>query len=433
MKTIGLDLGTTTISLVIVDENGRVFSQQTLENKSSLEGKHFERLQDVKVIEQIAIQAINKTLCNYTDVCCIGITGQMHGIVYVDKKGNALSPLYTWQDFRGEQLYVANESYAAYLSRVSGYQVSTGYGLVTHFYNLINNLIPEKTAKLCTIQDYIAMKLSGRSVPVTDITNAAGLGMFNLEKGEFDVVALERAGINPEILPIVTNEKWIGKMEDHIRVLTPIGDNQASFIGATKGLCDKPLINIGTGSQISVYIEKYTEVPLLDTRPFPGGGWLLVGAPLCGGKSYALLENFIRDSASLIIDKNVQAYEAMRNMLDNSPEPTNYPHVVTTFQGTRTDPTATGSIDGLNTQNFTPLHFAYGIMHGMADELHFLYGCCLEAGYLSAEVLIGSGNGLRKNKHLCKILEEKFGCPVILAENEEEAAYGVALYALNDT
>lgn len=423
-------MGTTTISLVLVDESGRVFPQYTIEHKSSIEGQHFEKLQDVHVIEKIAVNAINMALNNDNDICCIGITGQMHGIVYVDGEGNALGPLYTWQDARGEQIYEANESYAAYLSRISGYHVATGYGLVTHFYNLINGLVPADAVKICTIQDYIAMKLAGRNIPVTDVTNAASLGMFDLKKKEFDLNAIQKAGIDTEILPDVINAGIMGKMQNEILIFSPIGDNQASFFGATKGFYDKPLINIGTGSQISVYIEKYKEVLPLETRPFPSGGWLLVGASLCGGKSYALLEKFIRDSASLIGKGEGQAYDAMRNMLDNSPKPMNYPHVITTFQGTRADPTATGSIDGLSTQNFTPLHLAYGIMYGMADELYALYTCCLDAGYSLAETIIGSGNGLRKNSHLCKILEEKFKCLVLLAENEEEAAYGAALYAL---
>lgn len=430
MKAIGLDLGTTTISLVLVDENGSVFPRYTIEHMSAIEGQSFEKLQDVQVIEDTVTKVIEMTLSDDQDVCCIGITGQMHGIVYVDEGGNALSPLYTWQDARGGQIYRENESYAAYLSRISGYHAATGYGLVTHFYNLVNGLVPHNASKICTIQDYIAMRLAGKSIPVTDVTNAASLGIFNLKKKEFDLHAVQKAGIDPEILPHVINAGIIGKMQNEILIFAPIGDNQASFFGATKGFFDKPLVNIGTGSQISVYVERYKEVALLETRPFPGGGWLLVGASLCGGKSYELLETFIRDSASLVGEGEGQAYEAMRNMLDNSPKPTNYPRVITTFQGTRVDPTATGSIGGLNTQNFTPLHFAYGIMYGMADELYALYTRCLDAGYLPTETIIGSGNGLRKNRHLCNALEDKFKCKVLLAENEEEAAYGAALYAL---
>jgi sedoheptulokinase len=43
--------------------------------------------------------------------------------------------------------------------------------------------------------------------------------------------------------------------------------------------------------------------------------------------------------------------------------------------------------------------------------------------------MIGSGNGLRKNPHLCRIFEETFDLPLVLSENEEEAACGAAIYA----
>ena len=43
--------------------------------------------------------------------------------------------------------------------------------------------------------------------------------------------------------------------------------------------------------------------------------------------------------------------------------------------------------------------------------------------------MIGSGNALRKNPHLCRIFEDTFGMPLILSQNEEEAACGAAIYA----
>lgn len=98
----------------------------------------------------------------YKDIKGIGITGQMHGIVYTDIQGNAVSPLYTWQDGRGNLNYRENQSYAAYLSDITGCPVATGYGLVTHFYNVQNRLVPTNATKLCTIMDYAVMKLSGK-------------------------------------------------------------------------------------------------------------------------------------------------------------------------------------------------------------------------------------------------------------------------------
>src|SRR5690606_18847038 len=84
------------------------------------------------------------------------------------------------------------------------------------------------------------------------------------------------------------------------KVACAIGDNQASFLGSVPSLAQSLQVNVGTGSQISIFTPSLEEVPgladpLLETRPFPGGGYLLVGASLGGGKTYALLEALFRD------------------------------------------------------------------------------------------------------------------------------------------
>ena len=83
----------------------------------------------------------------------IGVTGQQHGILYLDGRGEAVSPLYTWQDGRGGRRYRGEESYADWIRRETGCQVSPGYGLVTHFWLAQNGQIPERAAILCTICD----------------------------------------------------------------------------------------------------------------------------------------------------------------------------------------------------------------------------------------------------------------------------------------
>lgn len=60
--------------------------------------------------------------------------------------------------------------------------------------------------------------------------------------------------------------------------------------------------------------------------------------------------------------------------------PDDVPAVCTLFEGTRADSSLTGSISGLTTHNFTPLHLIYGVMDGMADELHRMYTAYRQAG-----------------------------------------------------
>ena len=427
MKALGLDIGTTTVSAVVV-ENRKVLSSLTLKNDSFLPTDHsWEKIQNPNYIREVAFQAVSALLEQHPDVERIGITGQMHGIVYLDDKGNSVSPLYTWQDGRGDQSYTDGKSYAVYLSELTGYSLATGFGMVTHFYNLKNDLIPENASVFSTIHDYIAMLLAGNTVPVTDASDAASLGVFQIEQGCFDKAALEKAGIETAILPIVAEEACVGNYQGKIPVYVAIGDNQASFLGATGGEVNAILVNVGTGSQFSAYTKEYLTCTGLETRPFPGG-YLLVGASLCGGRAYALLEKFFRDAIYAMAGEEVDScYDGMNRLLELG-RPEDVPNLVPLFQGTRQEPSLRGSITGLSTENFSPRHLVWATLEGMSSELHGMYLQYLNAGGKPAK-LIGSGNGLRKNTHLQNCFTKLFEQPLAMSECTEEAATGAALYA----
>ena len=429
MKVLGLDIGTTTISAVVYQEGTGVLVAKTVKNDSFLPGQSWEKIQDPTVIYEKAMASLRELLAQHPDVQAIGVTGQMHGIVYLDAMGDPVSPLYIWQDGRGDLPYDEHTTWAGHLTAVTGYEVATGYGNVTHYYNLNHGLVPENAVVYCTIHDYLAMKLAGRTSPLTEPTDAASLGLYDGPNGCFDVNALAAAGIDTAMVPQLITEPYLGTGPLGLPVYAAIGDNQASFLGATGGRTDVLLVNMGTGSQISVYSPAYMKTQTLETRPFPDGGWLLVGASLCGGRSYALLENFFRQTVKMVTGTEDSAYDAMARMLDSQPEPADHPRIVTLFQGTRKDPALRGSITNLSTENFTPLDFTYGIMHGMAQELFDMFRGYLDMGGTTPSAMIGSGNGLRKNPHLCRIMEKTFGCPLILSENNEEAACGAAIYA----
>ena len=428
MKLLGLDIGTTTVSAVVV-EDGAVLSSLTLKNGSFLPTENaWEKIQDPAYIRQTALQAVQELMEQYPDVERIGITGQMHGIVYLNAAGEPVSPLYIWQDGRGDQLMESGETYAAQLGRITGYHVATGYGLVTHYYNLLHGLVPEDAVVFSTIHDYIAMLLAGRTTPVTEASDAASFGLFDVEKGCFDLAALEKADIPADLLPAVAEEPCIGRYQGKIPVYVAIGDNQASFLGATGGKTDAMLINVGTGSQFSAYTPRYMNCPGLETRPFPGGGYLLVGASLCGGRAYALLESFLRETAFAMTGAAPDScYDAMAALLTQG-RPEDVPVVTPLFQGTRQDPSLRGSITGLSTENLTPRHLVFAMLDGMTEELYAMYRSYRDAGGKDA-ALIGSGNGLRKNIHLQNCFSQAFGQRLMMSECNEEAATGAALFA----
>lgn len=103
MKSIGIDIGTTTVCIVLVNlPDGMLVQAITLSNDSFLPTAHpWERIQNPAVILARVFPALEEILAAHSDIAAIGLTGQMHGIIYLDEGGLAVSPLYTWQDGRG--------------------------------------------------------------------------------------------------------------------------------------------------------------------------------------------------------------------------------------------------------------------------------------------------------------------------------------------
>ena len=120
MKILGIDIGTTTISAAVM-EDGQVLTAITEKNETFLEpGFVGEKIQDANQILERALSIVEKMMEMYPDIKRIGVTGQMHGILYLDENGDAISPLYTWQDTRGDFPYIkeeADETWAEYLKR----------------------------------------------------------------------------------------------------------------------------------------------------------------------------------------------------------------------------------------------------------------------------------------------------------------------------
>lgn len=424
MLTLGLDIGTTTLCAVVV-EDGRVLEAITRPHDSFLTGgPAFERAQDVTALCTGALALVDALTARYP-VERIGITGQQHGIVYLNDRGEPLSPLYTWQDGRGNQP-LEDGSYASVLSQKTGYAVASGYGLVTHYYNMCHGLVPPGTAALCTVHDYVAMVLCGLTRPVTEPSDAQSLGFYDLRADGFDLAALQSLGIDPGILPRVVRRDFVGKTKQGIGVCVPIGDNPASFLGATDAQ-DCVLLNIGTGSQISVHTPTAEAIPGLEARPYPLGGFLQVGAALCGGRAWAMTERFFSDAVFAFTGQRLELYEKLDALLDTVEG--DAPSVTTTFDGTRAEPHRRAAVQGLSRENFTPGHLALGVLQGMIRELYDMYDLYLAAGNRPKPLLVGSGNGLRKNRHLRAAAQQQFGLPLRMTDRTEEAAVGAALFA----
>lgn len=424
---LGIDLGTTTISAALVDLHARrQLEARTLPNTA--ERSHPERFrheQDANIIWEQAEQLLHTLLNAYPSVCAIGLTGQMHGIVYVNAAGHAVSPLYTWQDTRGDEPFAPGLTHCDEICRRTGRMIRPGYGLVTHFYNVRHGLVPPEAVSFCTIMDYVAMRITGNAHPLMHPSNAASLGLFDPETNAFCPEAIEALELTTPSCPRIASDGPIGYCEG-IPVTVAIGDNQASFFGAVRNEESEVLVNYGTGSQIS-FIEPECAQALpagLEKRPYHSGKHLLVGPALCGGRAYALLERFFRQYLAACGQDAGSQYSIMNALAQEALEAGEVLPVRTTFCGTREDPTLRGEISALGEDNFTPRALILGVLQGMADELRAL----LPQSAAFAQ-LVASGNAVQKNPTFQQVLSRTFQLPLRLSAAREEAAFGAALYA----
>ncbi|HOU10119.1 MAG TPA: FGGY family carbohydrate kinase [Clostridiales bacterium] len=429
MRIIGLDVGTTTVCAAVIDAgSGEMLRSVTRPNAAALTSVYpFERIQDPAVILGLCEKMAGSLIGEYGPIAAIGVTGQMHGIVYLDRRGDAVSPLHYWQDESGNEPY-RNSTYAAYLSGVTGYKMASGFGGTTFFYHTVNNRVPQGATVFCTIHDYVAMKLAGAAVPLSHVSDAASFGLFDLDRGGFDRAAAAKAGLDDAFFPQVTDRFEILGEYRGIPVTVAVGDNQASYLGCVRDTGESVLVNIGTGGQVSYLTESPAPVSGLEIRPCYTGHYLAVGSSLCGGRAFALLENFLRESAALVTGGPAcSAYPAIDRYLAENPPPADALDVSTKFSGTRENPGERGFIKNIGTGNFTPGHLIWGVLGGICGELLEMYRAGGAAGHTK---LVGSGNGLRKNPALQKLFAERFALPLLIPRHSEEAAFGAALTAM---
>lgn len=435
MRAMGIDIGTTTISVIMIDgESGELLGSRSISHQAFL--NRYSHAQDPQKLWMLTEAATLEMMREYGRPDSIGMTGQMHGVLYVNKEGEAVSPLYTWQDSSGNEQMPEGITYAGYLARAGGAS-ATGYGLITHFCLQEKGQLPDDAAGMCTISDYIAMKLCGLSEPWIARDMAASWGCFDLKKGDFYRKELEALGVKLNLLPrILPAHPIVGETTGNlfcgIPVAASLGDNQASLLGSVRSLSDTVLVNIGTGSQVSFCTgEYYPAGGSVELRPCTEKLYLMAGSSLCGGRAYAMLEQFYRE-ASGIADSGAM-YEVMerqaRDFIRCFGRDSAW-KIRTTFSGTRSNPHERGSIQGVGVENFHPGAMTVGIITGILTELQEMYRQMRDLTGTYASKLVGSGNGIRRNPLMRELAQELFSMKMDIPVCQEEAAYGAALQSL---
>ena len=451
---VGLDVGTTSVSAVVLDaDTSRLVAALSLPHAAGRAGAIPGRAElDLDALWSAAQNALGEVVAaagGRVDVAALGVTGQMHGLALVRPNGTPVSPAITWQDQRATE---RDESGATYLERFvsqaggpaaferMGALPAIGYLGLSLYWLRRRGLLPAPPVTACLIPDAIVTRLTG-GTPVTDPTDAASTGLYDVAAGAWDTELLHRLGIPQGLLaPVRASGEVAGGLRHEVAdrvglpaglpVAVAIGDNQASFIGSVKDAARSLLVNIGTGAQVSALVDTFAREPGLEARPFPGGRYLLVGAGLYGGASYALLRDLFRQIGRAFFGARGDEglYERMNQLADEVPPGSDGLRCVPLFSGTRVDPTVRGSFTGLSPRNLTPGHLARALLEGVADQLHALYNAMRPLAGPRTD-LVGAGNAIARNALLARILAARFGLPLHLPAFDEAAAVGAALVA----
>ena len=446
---LSLDIGTSNLCALALscDSLGPVAICSKINDTeiANLPAGHHE--QDPLRIRDLCLELIQKLLSEKkvreNEVVGIGITGQMHGVLLVNSDLQPQTNLITWRDQRtlasDKSGYIdkAVEALGADMQQRTGCRLHAGYGGATLQWLQKNGRLSEGAVAL-TIADYVAGCLTG--VCATEATHAASWGIFNLQKGDWDSEAVDKLGISKKVLPTLNSTakplgtilpaiaKQLGLGSD-VQVCSPVGDNQASIIGAAGFADDVLVLNLGTGGQISIPQKVYKFVEALETRPMPFGGFILVGASLCGGWSYACLQKFIQATvreftAAELNDEEI--YSRMNEIAAETEKGASGISVDTRFSGTRHEPNLRGSISGIGVDNFTVSNLARGFVEGMVTELADMAS---RASIKDFTRIIASGNAVRRNPVVPDVIESIFGLPCYISTNREAAARGAAYTA----
>jgi len=440
---LGIDIGTTKVASAIVDIDTRaVLTTTSRAHESDVKGLIPGRSEQVvsRILLSLDACISELPLEQRQGVCCIGVTGQMHGVVLWNNDSQEVSHLVTWQDQRcleGEFIQKLR-AVTGDVSAQSGYGTSTLAWLAAH-----EPATLQRYTSAATIHDYLVFALTGIQRPVTDPSDAASFGFFNSSTRGWRRECIETSGIPGDLLPEIRpagskagpltpewGDRW--GLLPGIPVGTALGDNQASLYGSLTNPTQIAL-TIGTGAQLSVVVpQSQAKTPpqsaSYEFRPYVGDTSIAVAASLSGGRALAALgkalQNFLNECGvanSLTLDQIQTAMHAQGLQRIDTDLRANG-----SLSGERHAPLLRGSFTDLSFDNFTIGDMTAALCRGLITSLRDSLPKELLA---TRREVVGSGNAIRRSPLMQQIIRETFGCDLTLQEGSETTACGAALLA----
>ena len=297
MKTmlyIGIDLGTSAVKLLLVDEAGRVCNTVTQEYPISFPHPGWSE-QEPTDWWTACLMGIPKLIHSVDTgkIKGIGMGGQMHGLVALDGEDKVIRPAILWNDGRSDkEVNYLNETIGR--NRLSQYTANIAFaGFTAPKLLWMKNNEPDlfgKIEKIMLPKDYLVYRLTG--VHATDYSDASGMLLLDVEHKCWSKKMCDICGVRIEQLPKLY-ESWepVGTLKPDVAatlglsgeviVCAGAGDNAAAVSTGTVGAggCN---ISLGTSGTIFISSDRFGVDPNNALHAFvhADGGYHLMGCML---------------------------------------------------------------------------------------------------------------------------------------------------------
>jgi xylulokinase len=444
---VGLDIGTSGVKALLINEQGKIQLSAMAEYPlytpfplwSEQEPADWWNA-SIEVLKRLANQAGSSV----REIRAIGLTGQMHGSVFLDKQNEVIRRALLWNDQRTAQECKEITDTIGYerLINITGNPALTGFQAPKILW--LRNHEPAAYAKLAKVllpKDYIRFKLTGDFA--SDCSDAAGTLLLDLKQRDWSTEVLSHLGIPIEWLPKVYEGSQItGTLLPEIAALIgfpagiPVvaggGDNAAAAVGT--GIVRQGLVSSSIGTSGVIFAHS-------DTLTFDEKGRLhtfchavpkrnhLMGVTLSAGNSFRWLRDTFRGLTPLEPGTAIdyQFLTSLAKTVEPGSEGLIFLPYLNGERAPHLDPFATGAFVGL-TSRHTAAHLTRAVMEGVVFSLLDSLEIMRKMGVPIHQVRAIGGGG--RSELWCQMQADIFGCEVVNLEVEEGPAYGAALLAI---
>jgi len=445
---LGLDIGTSGTKTALFDENGQTIATETYgydlfqpevgwaeQNPEDWWNACVNGIRDV----------VNKSGVQANDIKGIGLSGQMHGLVLVDKDYNVIRNSIIWCDQRTEKECeeITNIIGKERLIQITGNPALTGFTLSKLLW--VRNNEPknyEKIYKILLPKDYIRFKLT--NVFATEVSDASGMQMLDINTRNWSDELLSELKIDKSILADVYESVIVsGKVTEEVAVLTGLavntpvaggaGDQAAGAIG--NGIVSEGIISTVIGSSGVVFAA--TDTPRFDKHgrvhtlchAVPGK-WHVMGVTQGAGLSFKWFkETFCQKEIEDSKKNGVNIYDLLTEKAAKSKPGSNGVVYLPYLMGERTphiDPNVKGGFFGVSLINNHD-DFIRSILEGVSFSLKNCLDI-IEDMNVNIEDIRVSGGGA-ESEVWRQILCDIFQYSLTTVKASEGPALGVAILA----